>query len=39
MRRTHESSGRIRGIVMAVVGVLILIAFIVRRLHVNFLHR
>jgi hypothetical protein len=39
MRRTHESLGRIRGIVMAVVGVLILIAFIVRRLHLSFLLR
>jgi hypothetical protein len=39
MRRTHESLGRIRGIVMAVVGVLILIAFIVSRLHLNFLLR
>ena len=39
MRRTHESLGRIRGIVMAVVGVLILIAFIVSRLHLSFLLR
>jgi len=31
--------GKIRGIVMAVVGVLILIAFIVSRLHLRFLLR
>ncbi len=35
MRRTHESLGTVRGIVMAVVGVLILIAFIVSRLHLR----
>jgi len=33
MRYTHESLGKTRGIVMAVVGVLILLAFIASRLH------
>jgi hypothetical protein len=35
MRRTHESLGKARGIVMTIVGVLILIAFIVSRLHLR----
>ncbi len=33
MRYTHESLGKARGIVMTVVGVLILVAFLVSRLH------
>jgi hypothetical protein len=33
MRLNHESLGTARGIVMAIVGVLILLAFIARRLH------
>ena len=33
MRYTHESLGTARGIVMAVVGVIILLAFIASRLH------
>jgi hypothetical protein len=33
MRLNHESLGTARGILMAVVGVLILLAFIASRLH------
>ena len=33
MRLHHESLGTARGIVMAIVGVLILLAFIASRLH------
>jgi hypothetical protein len=33
MRLNHESLGTARGIVMAVVGVLILLAFLASRLH------
>jgi uncharacterized membrane protein HdeD (DUF308 family) len=33
MRLNHESLGTARGIVMAIVGVLILLAFIASRLH------
>jgi hypothetical protein len=33
MRYTHASLGKARGIVMTVVGVLILVAFLVSRLH------
>jgi hypothetical protein len=33
MRYRQESLGKARGIVMAVVGVLILVAFLVSRLH------
>jgi hypothetical protein len=35
MRWNQESLGTIRGIVMAVVGMLILLAFIVSRLHLR----
>jgi len=33
MRSNHESLGTARGIIMAIVGVLILVAFLVSRLH------
>ncbi len=35
MRLNHESLGTARGIVMAIVGVLILLAFIASRLHLR----
>jgi len=35
MRLNHESLGTARGIVMAVVGVIILFAFIASRLHLR----
>ena len=35
LRLNHESLGTARGIVMAVVGVLLLIAFVIGRLHLR----
>ena len=35
MRRNHESLGTIRAIVIAIVGVLILLAFLASRLHLR----
>ena len=35
MRLNHDSLGRARGIIMAVVGVIILLAFIASRLHLR----
>ena len=35
MRLHHESLGTARGIIMAIVGVLVLLAFVVSRLHLR----
>jgi len=35
MRLNHESLGAARGIIMAIVGVLVLLAFVVSRLHLR----
>jgi len=35
MRLNHESLGTARGIIMAIVGVLVLLAFVVSRLHLR----
>ena len=35
MRSKQESLGTVRGIIMAVVGIVILIAFVVSRLHLR----
>jgi len=35
MRLNHESLGTARGIIMAIVGVLVFLAFVVSRLHLR----